>query len=272
MCMPRPQCRCWPHKWLPTFFRINSTRDRRGSNQTRIDRHTKWRPKEYKSDRICYYHLSNSLSHHHSTRDDQEEGWGFVVSPIIRFLLFKPPFCVVISPRHPIGTLPIVSQVDPEVGCWPCHYGWSIRVVHMLTKARELETGVPLRRAHSQPLPPCHPPPPSSNLLHHWRSYHSMIWVQHRGGGFTYLLFLLHIDVEWYDNIDANVLLLYLLFPLIINVRINIDKVDHHIIIMNYYHNNHSLCHYSLSLLKLFFYLSFLCHLCMCCHVLRFLP
>lgn len=83
---------------------------------------------------------------------------------------------------------------------------------------------------------------------------------------------------EWYDvdahasplssfssNIDIDVSSLYLLFLLIIDVRIDIGKADHHIVLANYRHNSHPRCYRLSPPLKLSFCPSFFYHPCTCC-------
>lgn len=59
---------------------------------------------------------------------------------------------------------------------------------------------------------------------------------------------------------DAYISSLCLLFLLIVDVRIDIDKVDHCIVLTDYHHNSHPRCHRPSVSLKLSFYLSFSCH------------
>ncbi|RWW62221.1 hypothetical protein BHE74_00030665 [Ensete ventricosum] len=46
-------------------------------------------------------------------------------------------------------------------------------------------------------------------------------------------------EAEW-CNIDADASPLYLLFLLVVDVRINIDKADHPIVVVDHHHNGYS--------------------------------
>ncbi|CAL9063668.1 unnamed protein product [Musa banksii] len=67
---------------------------------------------------------------------------------------------------------------------------------------------------------------------------------------------------SFFSDIDTNVSSLFLL---IIDVRIDIGKVDHRIVLANHHHNSHPRCYHLSPPLKLSFCLSFSCHSYTCC-------
>lgn len=70
----------------------------------------------------------------------------------IEFVLFEPPFYMMISSCPSIGSPPITSGADPKAYQQSCHYNKGVRIVHMSTKAQELEVGVSLRQPSSWPF------------------------------------------------------------------------------------------------------------------------
>lgn len=160
-------------------------------------------------------------------------------------------FYVAINLCRLIGSPPIISRVDPEVGRQSRHCGRVICVICASVKAQELKlTTSPSSLLPIAPFLKCTMPLDKSDYLR--------IWAWHHGGSLTCLLFLLwhrckckitskdEEEAERY-NVDADASPpsslsspLYLLFFIIVNVQIDIDKTYHHIIITDHHHNNHS--------------------------------